>query len=367
MKRTIFAVVAVALFLGGGRGSASAGLLLDQSNVVDTSSVANYYNFEVSQVTQVSPPAVFQNQEVQTFQVGQTGRLNQIDVEVWRFAPPGPVATGPLTLQLWTFSGSQLVSQVGGDYSVPVTSVSTLSPGGSFVTFDLGTGPAVVAGEKLAILLKSTEESVSPYQWQATRINSYANGAGFSTASYQTPSISSLGGPDFGFKTYVDTTGSSQSDPVLPNSVNGSGDFVFTNVPTGSWFDPPSAYGFDYIMTGGSLFTKIDDFPTGFGPVTVSSGGQVLGSFSPGQSFTFAGSGVSEFSVTGLNPLVNPADTSAYPLKLEFNTDTASFEMDPLSATSTPEPSTLVLTSIVFGIFGTARLRKRLKRTALPV
>lgn len=369
MQRTISTLVAVTFFVGWGAGSASAGLLLDQSNVVDTSNVANYYNFEVSQATETTPPFVIQTEIVQTFQAGLTGSLDQIDVQVSHFDVPGAIS-GPLTLQLWTFSTSplpaQLIAQIGGDHTVQLSSVST-SPG--FVTFNLGTGPTVVPGEALAILLKSTTDAVDPYLWYSTRTNAYANGAGYSTDSTQNLVLTNQQGPDFGFKTYVNTgstAGSTQADPVLPSSVNSAGVWVFTDANSGQWFDPPTTSGFDYIMTGGSLFTKIDDFPTGFGPVTVSSGGNVLGVFNPGDSFTFAGSGVSQFSVTGINPLVDPSNTSAYPLQLEFNTQTASFDIDPLSPTSTPEPSTLLLSSIVFGIFGIARLRKRLKRTATP-
>ncbi|MBX9789130.1 MAG: PEP-CTERM sorting domain-containing protein [Pirellulales bacterium] len=117
-------------------------------------------------------------------------------------------------------------------------------------------------------------------------------------------------------------------------------------MPTGNWFDPPTASGYSYQMTEGSLFTQILDLPSGFNqPFTVSANGEVLGTFGPGQSVDFTklpGGGVSDFTITGIDPGTDPNDPQAFPIKLAFNTPTASFTMQAV----VPEPSTLLLATL---------------------
>lgn len=124
--------------------------------------------------------------------------------------------------------------------------------------------------------------------------------------------------------------GSSENNPVLPGGME-DGSFSFVGVVTGAWVDPPVAEGFRYTMNSDSLFTEIQDFPTGFpNPFTVSVNGQELGEFGPGDSvdFTqFPGGGVKEFTITGLTPLVDPENPVAFPLKVGFDTETADFTM----------------------------------------
>lgn len=124
--------------------------------------------------------------------------------------------------------------------------------------------------------------------------------------------------------------GSSENNPVLPGGM-ANGSFSFVGVVTGAWVDPPVAEGFHYTMNSDSLFTEIQDFPTGFPtPFTVSVNGQELGEFGPGDSvdFTqFPGGGVKEFTITGLTPLVDPENPVAFPLKVGFDTETADFTM----------------------------------------
>lgn len=127
--------------------------------------------------------------------------------------------------------------------------------------------------------------------------------------------------------------GSSQASPILPNRM-GSGRFTFVGVVTGAWVDPPTTEGFRYTMTSDSLFTKIEEFPTGLGDsFTVSVDGKVVGDYRPGDKvdFTnFPGGGVKEFTVTGLDPLAEPNNPIAFPLKLAFNTEKADFTMEAL-------------------------------------
>lgn len=111
--------------------------------------------------------------------------------------------------------------------------------------------------------------------------------------------------------------------------------FCFHGAPSGQWFDPPLAFGYEYKMAPNSLFTKVLDFPTGFqSAFSVSAGGISLGQFGPGQNVdfgSFPGGGVSSFRVTGIAPLVDADNPAAFPIKLEFNTQTASFVMLPIS------------------------------------
>ena len=156
--------------------------------------------------------------------------------------------------------------------------------------------------------------------------------------------------------------GTCQDNPILPNRI-GPRVFDFDNVPRGQWYDPPAAFGFEYTMTSDSLFTQILNFPIGIDAddlFTVTAGDTVLGEFGAGQSVDFVsllGSGVSSFTITGIDPLVDGSDPTAFPLQLDFNTPTASFEMRALA--STPEPSTFLGLSTIALAGGTLLRRKR--------
>jgi PEP-CTERM motif len=164
--------------------------------------------------------------------------------------------------------------------------------------------------------------------------------------------------------------GSSQQNPIMP-TVTRPNFWEFINVPRGRWNDPPTAYGFRYEMTSDSVFTEIIDFPTGFAkPFTVLVKDVILGEFTTGNSVNFTnysallgnllvgGSGVKEFSVTGLN--VDPTNPAAFPLQLDFNTETANFNMHALlnEAEAVPEPST-ILGLVASGSFLVGVVRKR--------
>ncbi|NER52876.1 MAG: PEP-CTERM sorting domain-containing protein, partial [Symploca sp. SIO1A3] len=158
--------------------------------------------------------------------------------------------------------------------------------------------------------------------------------------------------------------GTSQENPLLPK-ITEPNRWVFQEVPSGRWFDPPTAYGFQYQMTSDSLFTNILDFPTGIDDdnlFTVSVGETIIGQFSPGQSVDFVsllGNGVSEFTLTEINPLVDPKDPTAFPLQLAFNTTTASFQMEALTKPeSVPEPASL-LGIFALGAWGIGSLHRR--------
>ncbi len=152
--------------------------------------------------------------------------------------------------------------------------------------------------------------------------------------------------------------GESPSAPILP--VIRPGFFQCLICSSGGWIDPEAAYGYTYQMLGGSLFTGILDFPTGFSnQFMVVADGVILGSFGPGQGVTFPGSGTVAFTILGIEPAVDSTDPGAFPLRLAFNTPTASFAMTPIS---TPEPAPITLLSL--GLVGIALIERYRRRSA---
>lgn len=164
--------------------------------------------------------------------------------------------------------------------------------------------------------------------------------------------------------------GSSQQNPIMPN-VTLPNRWEFTDVPRRTWSDPPTAYGFRYEMTSDSVFTQILDFPTGFTkPFTVLVKDVILGEFTAGNNVNFGnystllgnlliGNGVKQFSVTGLN--VDPSNPGVFPIKLDFNTETANFNMHAIlneESQSVPEPS-VMLGLFTSGSFLAGVVRKR--------
>lgn len=158
-----------------------------------------------------------------------------------------------------------------------------------------------------------------------------------------------------------DGTGNFQLNPVLPLLLVVNV-FTFESVPSGLWYDPPTAQAFDFTMTPGrqprgvasrvfpglsggqertSRFTAISGLPKGIDPdntFTVSVQGVVLGEFTADQTVNFKDyraqlgdrfqeGGVAEFTISDIGPGVDPTNARAFPVKLDFNTPTASFEM----------------------------------------
>jgi hypothetical protein len=157
---------------------------------------------------------------------------------------------------------------------------------------------------------------------------------------------------------FIETRDGSAAEPFLPTEVIGDGTNRFLGLPGGRIYDPPVASGFIYRTIDGSLFTEAFGFPAGFDePFTVTVNGNFVGQFNAGESvdFTgFLGGGVSQFEVRGISPLVDPADPLVFPLGLDFNQPTASFEM-----TAIPEPGTLTLALIGFSALATLVRRQR--------
>lgn len=155
-----------------------------------------------------------------------------------------------------------------------------------------------------------------------------------------------------------------EQDIIMPD-ISAPGMWGFIDVFRGGNFDPPTAYGFRYKMVSHSLFTEIMEFPTGFAkPFGVLVKDVFIGEFQRGDRVPFSnykallgnllidGIGVPEFSVVGLN--VDPTNPTAFPLRLDFNTDIASFNMYAIfneEVQSVPESSSL-FAILTFGSFG---------------
>jgi hypothetical protein len=146
------------------------------------------------------------------------------------------------------------------------------------------------------------------------------------------------------------------------------GCYKFTGVRPLLWFDPPTASGYTYQMTDGSLFTEIVDLPTGFlKPFDVTAPGcSIPGTFEGGQSVNFValcGKGVSEFTITGIDPMFDPTDPGAFPIQLAFDTPIADFDAEPLGST-VPEPSTWAMMLLGLAGFGVAAYRRTSSKSA---
>jgi hypothetical protein len=150
--------------------------------------------------------------------------------------------------------------------------------------------------------------------------------------------------------------GAWQDRAILPTS-SSVGQYEFTNVASGQWFDPPLVSSLRYTATNGTLFSEIQEFPAGFDTLTLSVDGNSLGQFAAGESFSFQSfpsGGVSEFIISGINPLVDVEDPLGFPLKLAFTTPTGSFIM----AAAVPEPATCVLILAALLALSRARCRR---------
>jgi hypothetical protein len=119
--------------------------------------------------------------------------------------------------------------------------------------------------------------------------------------------------------------GVTQYEPILPSA--GSGfkfgvasdalELTFENVESGLWFDPPTAYGFEYRMLDDSLFTNILDFPLGFNNAfSVEVCGNLIKELLPDNMLDFTqvcGSGVSTFKILDVSPPTDLEVPAAFP------------------------------------------------------
>ncbi|HYF37985.1 MAG TPA: VCBS repeat-containing protein, partial [Prosthecobacter sp.] len=155
------------------------------------------------------------------------------------------------------------------------------------------------------------------------------NGCGGGTALVLLDNVSYPGGPS--------SSPTNPNPPVPCPAGVSSAAFCFTP-PTAlgpEWYDPPATDAFDFSSPD-AKFISINDFPPGFAaPFTVSTGGEVLGSFMPGESVQFPNGGVNEFRISGISPTVDGNNPYAFPINLSLDKVGVVFTMRPVS-TSTP-------------------------------
>jgi len=146
--------------------------------------------------------------------------------------------------------------------------------------------------------------------------------------------------------------GEGQFNPLMPDWTEGKDGtlYHFVNQEGRSWQDPTPASGFNFSMVSDSLFTEIVNLPVGFkDPFVVAVEGVVLGQFGAGDRVNFSdfasklgnllvnGAGVTNFSVSGITTdASNPM--TAFPIKLDFSTSVASFDMQAIASVLT-DPS----------------------------
>jgi hypothetical protein len=173
----------------------------------------------------------------------------------------------------------------------------------------------------------------------------------------------------FAFKGVGGTeTGVTQDNPVLP-FVPAPGQFEFPNPTPRRWFDPPFVSKFDFSLDSGTFTSFI--LPSGFSGLDLIVGSTTFSDLmSDGiKEYSFLGdfglTAVTDFSIADINPLVDVADVTAFPIFLDFTTGAGTLTMKAdLSAVPVPAPLPLLSLGAFFGY--SRKLRKRLKTSKTP-
>ncbi len=167
--------------------------VLDQSALTDVTFGYSAYTIFTSSGVSV--------QHAQTFHVGISGTLSQVNLQVDREGMNAALVTQPLFLAIQSVNVSGQPSGITlGGFSIPASSVPAnagLTPW--VVPVDVsGASLLVTAGTFLSLVLSSTAPSTTNcYAWVAGANYANGNGWGRSTGAWNSQ------GTDFGFETYV--------------------------------------------------------------------------------------------------------------------------------------------------------------------
>jgi hypothetical protein len=163
-------------------------------------------------------------------------------------------------------------------------------------------------------------------------------------------------------------TGVTQDNPVLP-FVPAPAQFEFPNPTPRRWFDPPFVSKFDFSLDSGTFTSFI--LPSGFSGLDLIVGSTTFSDLmSDGiKEYSFLGdfglTAVTDFSIADINPLVDVADVTAFPIFLDFTPGAGPLTMKAdLSTTPVPAPLPLLGLGAFFGY--SRKLRKRLKTSKTP-
>jgi VCBS repeat-containing protein len=240
-------------------------------------------------------------QRAQTFTVGRTGVLSEVDVYVFRFFNTDH---GDLTLDLRALQpDGRPTSNAGGELlsvTIPATSVPVQTYG--FVPFDLSAFDFhVTQGDRLAIVLHVAPDPLGDvtYQWDGSTNNPYANGAVWERDLSNHDWAADPGTDvDFGFRTWVDAPPQAAPVVTLPGGpahfVAGDPPVVLSPAATVADPDSPDFDTGTLTVTTVSNMT-VDDVlgirsegtaggQIGVTGATVTFGGTAIGTFTGGNS-----------------------------------------------------------------------------------
>jgi hypothetical protein len=163
--------------------------------------------------------------------------------------------------------------------------------------------------------------------------------------------------------------GTSPDVPVLP-FVPAPGVFEFPAPSPRRWFDPPFVDGFDYSLGSGDFLSFI--LPPGFGTtIDLYVGGSLIASdlLADGikEYFFLADyglSGVTAFSLRDISPLVDAADSTAFPTFLDFTSGATSLTMKAREGAPASVPGPLPALGLSAAFAFSRKLRGRVKAAA---
>jgi hypothetical protein len=163
--------------------------------------------------------------------------------------------------------------------------------------------------------------------------------------------------------------GATPDVPVLP-FVPAPGVFEFPAPAPRRWFDPPFVDGFDYSLGSGDFLSFI--LPPGFGTtIDLYVGGSLIASdlLADGIkeyffSSDFGLSGVTAFSLRDISPLVDAADSTAFPTFLDFTSGATGLSMRARDGAPASVPGPLPALGLSAAFAFSRKLRGRVKAAA---